>query len=63
MAILSNETRNKKYVSNENKMENFADWVKEYAEANDMSTDQVLNLALFRLEAEANGWDTALINI
>ena len=48
---ISNETRSSK-GNRGTAIEQFARWVKEYAEAHDMSVDDVLKLALFRLEQE-----------
>lgn len=53
MATISRETRNRKSVLHKTDLEAFKDWVKEYAEANDMEIADVLDLALFRLEKEA----------
>ena len=49
MNTISNETRNRKSQFKTD-LEAFADWVEEYAEANGMTVDDVLELALFRLE-------------
>lgn len=49
---ISNETRQSKYTDNHDKEAAFMRWVTEYAEAHDMTEDEVLDLALFNLEQE-----------
>lgn len=51
MVQISNETRSKKYSEYE-EVDALNRWVTEYAEAHGMTKEEVIALALFRLERE-----------
>lgn len=51
MEQISNETRNRKAAAYKEK-DALSRWVSEYAEAHNMTEEEVIALALFRLERE-----------